>query len=90
MGKYVIWLTLLSLRSAEKASPSVLYETVKFDVVIVEEKFVCRAVSSLVVTVDLEGHAVNFKKKKNIFDSNIVEKMKTMGNVNWLHIEKHR
>lgn len=60
MGKYVIWLTLLSLKSAEKASPSVLYETV----VIVEEKFVCRAVSSLVVTVDLEGHAVNFKKKK--------------------------
>lgn len=37
----------------EKALPSVQYETVKLDVVFVEEKDVCRAVS-LVVTVDLK------------------------------------
>lgn len=37
----------------EKALPSVQYETVKLDVVFVEEIFVCRAVS-LVVTVDLK------------------------------------
>lgn len=52
MGKFVIWKTSLYLRSAEKALPSVLYETIKFDVVIVEEKVVCRAVSSLIVPVD--------------------------------------
>lgn len=63
LGNFVICATSLSSRSAEKAWPSVLYETVKLDVVFVEEKVVCRAVSSLVVTVDWKGHAVNFKRK---------------------------
>lgn len=53
LGKCVVW-AISSFRSEEKAWPSVQYETVKLDVDFVEEKVVCRAVSSLVVTVDLK------------------------------------
>lgn len=51
LGTCVIWATL-SLRSDEKALPSVQYVTVKLDVDFVEEKVFCRAVSSVVVTVN--------------------------------------
>lgn len=47
----------------ENALPSVQYETVKLDVVFVEKKVVCRAVS-LVVTVDLKVMQPILKEKK--------------------------
>lgn len=50
----VIWVTLLSLMSEERAWILVRYETVNFDV--------CRAVFPLVEPVDWKGNAVNFKK----------------------------
>lgn len=63
--KCVVWATS-SLRSEEKASPSVLYETVKLNVDFVEEKVFCRAVSFLVVTVDLKVMQ-SILKEKNIY-----------------------
>lgn len=52
--KYVIWVTLLSLMSEERAWILVLYETVNSDV--------CRAVFPLVEPVDWKGNTVTFKK----------------------------
>lgn len=72
----------------EKALPSVQYETVKLDVVFVEEKFVCRAVS-LVVTVDLKVMQPILKEEKSYNWKYIVGKFKRKGNVNWLHSNKH-
>lgn len=75
VGKYVIWVTSLSLRSVEKAWPSVLYETVKFGVFVKENVF-CRAVSSLVVPVDWKGHAVNFLKNQTYIWQTLLKKIK--------------
>lgn len=61
--KYVIWVTLLSLMSEERAWILVLYETVNFDV--------CRAVFPLVEPVDWKGNAVNFKKS-NVYLTEIM------------------
>lgn len=65
VSRCVVWATS-SLRSEEKASPSVLCETVKLNVDFVEEKVFCRAVSFLVVTVDLKVMQ-SILKEKNIY-----------------------
>lgn len=59
----------------ENALPSVQYETVKLDVVFVEKKVVCRAVS-LVVTVDLKVMQPILKEKKHIIENTLLEKLK--------------
>lgn len=61
----------------DKALPSVQYETVKLDVVFVEEKVVCRAVS-LVVTVDLKVMQPILKEKKHIIENTLLEKERAM------------
>lgn len=59
----------------EKALPSVQYETVKLDVVFVEEKDVCRAVS-VVVTVDLKVMQPILKEEKHIIENTLLKKLK--------------
>lgn len=52
---------IIIFKVRKKALPLVQNETVKLDV-FVDEKVVCRVVSSLVVTVDFKSHAVNLKR----------------------------
>lgn len=59
----------------ENALPSVQYETVELDVVFVEKKVVCRAVS-LVVTVDLKVMQPILKEKKHIIENTLLKKLK--------------
>lgn len=56
----------------ENALPSVQYETVELDVVFVEKKVVCRAVS-LVVTVDLKVMQPILKEKKHIIENTLLK-----------------